>query len=313
MSEIKVKIDNVYKEYNGRNGKTIALNGMNLDIEENEFICIVGPSGCGKSTILNIIAGLLKPTSGYVLCNGKLVENTGTDRGVVFQQYALFPWLTVKKNIEFGLKLARIEDETKEPMTIEEWKGKELAKVKKKLEKDGLSGEELQKRIDLYFSSKPPRALRKYKKEEIEVITKKYLKMVQLEQFEHSYPKELSGGMKQRVALARAYAVNPEMLLLDEPFGALDAQTRTQLQSELIEMWEKEKKTCLFITHDIEEAIILASRVIIMSARPGRIKEIVEIKLQHPRNQKTKMSEEFLALKSYIWGQVYEEYMADRK
>ena len=137
--------------------------------------------------------------------------------------------------------------------------------------------------------------------------------MVQLGDFIDSYPKELSGGMKQRVALARAYAVNPEILLMDEPFGALDAQTRTQLQSELIKMWEEERKTCMFITHDIEEALILGTRVVVMSARPGRIKEIIDVNLPHPRNQETKMSEEFMRLKNHIWTNVYQEYLADRK
>lgn len=312
--KIKVKIDNVYKEYDGRNGKTIALNGMNLDIYENEFICIVGPSGCGKSTILNIIAGLLKPTSGKVICNGQLVDDTGAERGVVFQQYALFPWLTVRKNIEYGLKLARIPDESKERYSVEEWRKLDEKPLRKRLKKDGLKADEIEQRVSEYFTeNEPPRPTRKYTREEIDKIVERYLKMVQLEQFADSYPKELSGGMKQRVALARAYAVNPEILLLDEPFGALDAQTRTQLQSELIDMWEKEKKTCLFITHDIEEAIILGSRVVIMSARPGRIKEIIDINIPHPRNQKTKISEEFLKLKTYIWERVYEEYLADRK
>ena len=137
--------------------------------------------------------------------------------------------------------------------------------------------------------------------------------MVDLEQFASSYPKELSGGMKQRVAIARAYAVNPGVLLMDEPFGALDAQTRTQLQSELLNTWEKEKKTCFFITHDVDEAIILAQKVIIMSARPGRIKEIVDINIPYPRTQETKMTDEFLQLKNYIWGQVYKEYLEVRK
>ena len=256
---IKLKIDNVKKIYNSRNGEMIALNGVNLDIAENEFICVVGPSGCGKSTLLNIIAGLLEPTSGAVYCDGKKVEGTGTERGVVFQQYALFPWMTVKKNVMFGLKLQGI-------------KGKEAE------EKD-----------------------------------MKYIKMVQLEDFLDHYPKELSGGMKQRVAIARAYAVNPSVLLMDEPFGALDAQTRTQLQSELLETWEKEQKTCFFITHDVDEAIILAQKVIIMSARPGRIKEIVNIDIPYPRTQETKMSPEFLELKNHIWGQVYQEYLEVRK
>lgn len=141
----------------------------------------------------------------------------------------------------------------------------------------------------------------------------KYIKMVQLEDFVNHYPKELSGGMKQRVAIARAYAVNPSILLMDEPFGALDAQTRTQLQTELLKTWEKEQKTCFFITHDVDEAIILAQKVIIMSARPGRIKEIVDIDIPHPRTQETKMTQKFLELKNHIWGQVYQEYLEVRK
>ena len=256
---VKVKIDHVEKIYEGRNGKMIALNGVDLDIMENEFICVVGPSGCGKSTLLNIIAGLLEPTSGAVYVNGKKVEGTGTERGVVFQQYALFPWLTVLKNVMFGLKLKGMSDE------------------------------------------------------EAKEIAMKYIKMVELEDFVNSYPKELSGGMKQRVAIARAYAVQPEVLLMDEPFGALDAQTRTQLQSELVRTWQEEKKTCFFITHDVEEAIILATKVIVMSARPGRIKTIIDINLPYPRTQELKMQPEFLDLKAKIWGEVYQEYLEVRQ
>ena len=257
--DIKVKIDNVVKEFQTRNGNVVALNGVNLDIYENEFITVVGPSGCGKSTLLNIIAGLTKTTSGKVYSDGKEVVGTGQDRGVVFQQYALFPWLTVKQNVLFGLEI----------------QGKS--------------------------------------KEEANEIADKYIRMVDLQDFVNHYPKELSGGMKQRVAIARAYAVSPSILLMDEPFGALDAQTRTQLQEELIKTWETEKKTCFFITHDVDEAIILGSRVVIMSARPGRIKEIVDVNIPHPRNQATKMSEEFLEIKNYIWSQVYQEYLEVRK
>ena len=256
----KVQIKAVEKVYEGRNGKTIALNGVDLDIYDNEFICVVGPSGCGKSTLLNIIAGLHEPTSGEVLVDGVKVEGTGVDRGVVFQQYALFPWLTVKKNVEFGLKLKK--DLT--PQQREE-------------------------------------------------IAMKYIKMVGLEKFVNAYPKELSGGMKQRVAIARAYAVNPSLLLMDEPFGALDAQTRTQLQTELLKTWEEEKKTCFFITHDVEEAILLASRVVVMSARPGRIKEVIDIDIPYPRTQETKMLPRFTELKNYIWNMVYKEYLEVQK
>jgi NitT/TauT family transport system ATP-binding protein len=256
---VRVRCDNVKKIFNTRNGEMVALNGVTLDIHDNEFVCVVGPSGCGKSTLLNIIAGLLEPTSGTVLCDDKEVTGTGTERGVVFQQYALFPWLTVKKNVMFALEMRGIKGKAAEDEAM------------------------------------------------------KYLEMVQLEKFANHYPKELSGGMKQRVAIARAYAAEPEVLLMDEPFGALDAQTRTQLQSELLETWQTQKKTCFFITHDVEEAIILAQTVIIMSARPGRIRDIVKIDIPYPRTQETKMTPEFMALKNEIWAQVYQEYMAVRK
>lgn len=252
---VKLKVQGVRKEYETRNGKVTALSEVNLDIAENEFICVVGPSGCGKSTLLNIIAGLLQPSAGEVCLDGKKIEGTGTERGVVFQQYALFPWLTVLQNVMFGLKLQKIP-----------------------------------------------------KKEALE-IAMKYIRQVGLEEFVNAYPKELSGGMRQRVAIARAYAANPEVLLLDEPFGALDAQTRIQLQSELLKTWEKEKKTCFFITHDVDEAIILAQRVIVMSARPGRIKKIVNIDIPYPRGQDVKTSPKFIELKKEIWDQVYQEYL----
>ena len=256
---VKVHVENVVKKFNGRGGEMVALNGVTLDIHDNEFICVVGPSGCGKSTLLNIIAGLLEPTSGEVYCDGKLVEGTGTDRGVVFQQYALFPWLTVKKNVKFALEMRGI-------------KGKEA-----------------------------------------DELAMKYLDKVDLVKFADHYPKELSGGMKQRVAIARAYAADPQVLLMDEPFGALDAQTRTQLQTELLQTWERDQKTCFFITHDVDEAIILAQKVIVMSARPGRVKAIIDIDIPYPRDQETKMSQRFLELKNEIWGLVYQEYLEVRK
>jgi len=256
---IKVEINNVKKVFDSRQGEVVALNGIDLNIYENEFITVVGPSGCGKSTLLNILSGLDKPSSGKVFCDNKEITGTGTERGVVFQEYALFPWLTVKGNVKFGLKLQGI-------------KGKEA-----------------------------------------EEIAEKYIRLVDLEDFTNHYPKELSGGMKQRVAIARAYAANPSVLLMDEPFGALDAQTRTQLQEELLHTWDTEKKTCFFITHDVEEAILLGQRVLIMSARPGRIKELVDINIPYPRDQKTKMTEEFLEVKNYIWNLVYQEYLEVKK
>ena len=191
--------------------------------------------------------------------DGKKIEGTGVERGVVFQGYALFPWRTVLKNVMFGLEMKRMP------------------------------------------------------KDQAEKIAKKYIKAVGLEGFEHAYPKELSGGMRQRVAIARAYAADPEVLLLDEPFGALDAQTRVQLQSELLNTWEHEKKTCFFITHDVEEAVLLATRVVVMSARPGRVKEIIPINLPYPRNQATKLLPEFNDYKNAIWAQVYKEYVEIKK
>lgn len=251
----KIEIRGLSKVYNGRNGDTTALQNTNLSIMKNEFVCVVGPSGCGKTTLLNIIGGLEEATSGSVKVDGVEVKGPGKERGVVFQQYALFPWKTVLKNIEFGLKLR------------------------------GLSKQERQEKAEYY------------------------LELVGLKDFAHAYPKELSGGMKQRVAIARAYAVEPEILLMDEPFGALDAQTRAQLQEELLKTWQKEKKTCFFITHDVEEAVILAQRVIIMSARPGRIKEIIDVDIPYPRDQSTKLDERFIRVKNEIWSKVYREYL----
>ncbi|MCI5971507.1 MAG: ABC transporter ATP-binding protein, partial [Anaerococcus sp.] len=215
--------------------------------------------GCGKSTLLNNIAGLDNPTSGNIYLDGKPIEGTGVERGVVFQQYALFPWRTVLRNVTFGLEMQNVP------------------------------------------------------KQEAEDRAMKYIKSVGLEGFEHAYPKELSGGMKQRVAIARAYAVNPEILLMDEPFGALDAQTRVQLQQELLDTWQREKKTCFFITHDVDEAVILAQRVVIMSARPGRIKKVVDIDIPYPRTQDIKTSPRFVELKNMIWDEVYQEFLEIKK
>lgn len=259
MIPSKVSLQGVKKIYQGASGDVVALNGVDLEIRNNEFVCVVGPSGCGKSTLLNILAGLDKQTEGQVLVDGKPVNGPSGERGVVFQQYALFPWLTVRQNIAFGLH-------------------------NKKL---------------------PQR--------EIDDLVERYVHMVALEDFLDSYPKELSGGMKQRVALARAYAMHPSLLLMDEPFGALDAQTRAQLQADLLDIWEKENKTCFFITHDVEEAVLLAQRVVIMSARPGRINKIVDVDIPYPRTQQTRLSPRFTELKNDIWATVYNEYLEDRK
>ncbi|MFI3168097.1 MAG: ABC transporter ATP-binding protein [Bacillota bacterium] len=266
MSDRLIHIENVNKIYPVPNGKdVVALNNVSLDIDRNEFICVVGPSGCGKTTLMNIIGGLETFDSGVVQMDGHDIIGPGPDRGVIFQQYALFPWMTVRKNIEYGMKFLKHEDGT------------------------------------LYTSA------------EKTALADKYIKMVNLNGFENSFPKELSGGMKQRVAIARGYAVAPQVLLMDEPFGALDAQTRSQLQEDLLVTWQNERKTCFFITHDVEEAVLLSTRVVIMSARPGEVKEIVPIDLPYPRNQATKLDPEFIKLKNYIWDTVYKMYLEIRK
>ena len=257
--DYEIEISGVTQEFEKKDGKFLALDTVNLNVEQNEFICVVGPSGCGKTTLLNIIAGLCKPTTGTVKVRGELVPGPGKGKGVVFQQYALYPWLTVEKNVEFGMRMKGV-----------------------------------------------PKAERAE-------IAKKYIDLVGLSKFAKAYPKELSGGMKQRVAIARAYATAPEVLLMDEPFGALDAQTRAQLQENLLKTWEQERKTCFFITHDVEEAVLLATKIIIMSAGPGHITEIVPVTLPYPRTQQTKLTSEFNELKNQIWNKVYREYLEHTK
>ena len=257
--DYEIEISGVTQEFEKKDGKFLALDTVNLNVEQNEFICVVGPSGCGKTTLLNIIAGLCKPPTGTVKVRGELVTGPGKGKGVVFQQYALYPWLTVEKNVEFGMRMKGV-----------------------------------------------PKAERAE-------IAKKYIDLVGLSKFAKAYPKELSGGMKQRVAIARAYATAPEVLLMDEPFGALDAQTRAQLQENLLKTWEQERKTCFFITHDVEEAVLLATKIIIMSAGPGHITEIVPVTLPYPRTQQTKLTSEFNELKNQIWNKVYREYLEHTK
>ncbi len=257
--DYEIEISGVTQEFEKKDGKFLALDTVNLNVEQNEFICVVGPSVCGKTTLLNIIAGLCKPTTGTVKVRGELVTGPGKGKGVVFQQYALYPWLTVEKNVEFGMRMKGV-----------------------------------------------PKAERAE-------IAKKYIDLVGLSKFAKAYPKELSGGMKQRVAIARAYATAPEVLLMDEPFGALDAQTRAQLQENLLKTWEQERKTCFFITHDVEEAVLLATKIIIMSAGPGHITEIVPVTLPYPRTQQTKLTSEFNELKNQIWNKVYREYLEHTK
>lgn len=230
-----------------------ALNGVNLDIADGEFVTVVGPSGCGKSTMLNAAAGLLDPTGGRVMVDDRQVDGPSTRTGVIFQQYALFPWLTVRKNVEFGLELKKV----------------------------------------------PAKQRR--------VIVDHYLELVGLTRFADALPKELSGGMKQRCAIARAYAVNPEILLMDEPFGALDALTRVHMQEQLLDTWTKERRTVMFVTHDVDESVFLASRVIVMAARPGRIHQEIKIELPYPRTEEMRLSDAFARLRAQVWEAVYHQ------
>jgi len=229
---------------------TLALQPITLDVADNDFITILGPSGCGKSTLLRIVAGLDRASTGRVLLDGAEVSGPGADRGMVFQSYTLFPWLTVEDNIAFGLRERGIA-ETERRKVAQEW-----------CQRVGLTG------------------------------------------FEHHYPKQLSGGMQQRTAIARVLANDPKIMLLDEPFGALDNQTRSLMQETLLEIWERNTKTVLFVTHDIEESIFLASRVVVMSARPGRIKLDLKIDLPYPRHYTIKTSPEFSALKAQLTEEI---------
>lgn len=291
MSETVIKIDHIRKVYPVENGNdVIALNDVNLEIRKNEFICVVGPSGCGKTTLLNIIAGLEKPTSGEATIYGRKILGPGPDRGVIFQQYALFPWLNVKKNIMYGTKFI------KHPVPVMK-KNRETGENEPVYETNE-AGEKVPVMKNVHYT-----------RIEREAITQKYINMVRLNGFEKHYPKQLSGGMKQRVAIARGYALSSDVLLLDEPFGALDAQTRSQLQEDLLNTWEAERKTCFFITHDVDEAVLLATRVVIMSARPGQVKEIIPIDLPYPRTQATKLDTKFQEYRNHIWDVVYKMYV----
>ena len=247
---MKVLIDHISKVYIDRHGEvTEALRDIHFDMGDNEFVVVVGPSGCGKSTLLNIIAGLLSSTSGQIIFEGARTDSRPLT-AVVFQDFALFPWRTVLKNIVYGL------------------------------EEQGLQ-----------------------KVEQLE-IAKKYITMVGLQGFENKYPHQLSGGMKQRVSIARALANDPLLLLMDEPFSALDAQTRTLMQYELSRIWEETQKSFLYITHHIQEAVFLGDRVVVLSKRPGRILDIVQIGLPRPRGEHLIIDKKYLEYVDVIWGYI---------
>ncbi len=259
----KIVADHISVEYEKDTKSLLAVDDVSMTIQDGEFVVIVGPSGCGKTTFMNTIAGLVRPIKGRVLMDGQEITGPSAERGVVFQQFALFPWKTVYENIEFGLKYRGIG------------------------------------------------------KEQRAEIVRKYIQMVKLEGFENSYPHELSGGMKQRVAIARVYANRPQVLLMDEPFGALDAQTRTIMQEDLSEMFVSEKRTVLFITHSVEEAIYLGDRVVIMTARPGKIKKNIHITEENlvPNRRQIGFDDviimkEFLELKAEIWSLIKAEILA---
>ena len=253
----QLSIQGVSRTFTSAKGvATQALLPVDFEVRENDFVTILGPSGCGKSTMLRIVAGLDSPTSGRVLLDGRPVEGPGADRGMVFQSYTLFPWLTIEQNIRFGLR------------------------------ERGMP-EAQQKERAAYFIAK-----------------------VGLRGFEQHFPKQLSGGMQQRTAIARALANDPKILLMDEPFGALDNQTRVLMQELLLGIWESERKTVLFVTHDIDEAIFMANRVAVFSARPGRIKTELAVQLAHPRHYTIKTSPEFMDLKARLTEEIRAESMA---
>ncbi|MCJ7516405.1 MAG: ABC transporter ATP-binding protein [Methanomassiliicoccales archaeon] len=254
-NEIVLSIKDLHKSFRKDDGGLVAIEDFNLDIMDGEFVCVLGPSGCGKTTLLRIIAGLEEPTSGKILLKNKEITGPGSDRGMVFQVFGLFPWRSVRKNIEFGLEI------------------------------------------------------RKIPKEERKAISDRYIDLVGLKGFETSHPNELSGGMKQRVGIARALANDPAILLMDEPFGALDAQTRNLMQKELLRIWSEMKKTVVFITHSVDEAVFVADRVVVMSARPGKIKSIFDVEWERPRDRS---GVEFASLRKKILAELEIETVFNR-
>ncbi|GHV11736.1 ABC transporter ATP-binding protein [Clostridia bacterium] len=246
MGNSKIYSRGVTKTYFSKKREVSAVDNVDMDILENEFVCIVGPSGCGKSTLLRMIGGLDDISSGSIILDDRILTGPGADRGMVFQSYSLFPWMTVEKNIGFGLKLKKTPKETADK------------------------------------------------------IVTKYLELIGLEDYRKLLPKELSGGMKQRVAIARALANSPEVLLMDEPFGALDPQTKANMQLLMRQIWQKERTTVVFVTHDIEEAVFLSTRVLVMSQSPGKIIADVPVYLPYDRNLDLKDTPDFISLRKQI-------------
>ncbi|MGV3494807.1 MAG: ABC transporter ATP-binding protein [Ramlibacter sp.] len=258
---VRIRFENVSVDFPTSHGPMRVLDDVSFEIRNGEFVSIIGPSGCGKTTMMNIVGGFVEPTAGRVLLDGKPVKAPGPDRGVIFQEYGVFPWLTVRQNIEFGLKLG---------------------------------------------ASKVNAAQR-------EEIVARYMKLMGLADFANHFPKHLSGGMRQRLAIARAYAVRPEFLLMDEPFGALDAQTRSAMQDLLLQVLESEGKTVMLITHSVEEAIYLSSRIVVVTARPARIRTIIDVPFGYPRAEDVHEDPRFGELRAHIRDLVMQEYAAQAK
>ncbi len=252
--ESKIVLSDVSKVYqSGKGGTVTAVEYVNLQVSAEDFACIIGTSGCGKSTLLYLIAGLSFPSSGSITVEGQPVTGPGAKTGMVFQADAVFPWLTVRRNVQFGPEMRGLPDE------------------------------------------------------ECRQIAQRYIDMVGLAGSEELLPRQLSGGMRKRVDVARAFANDPDILLMDEPFGALDAMTKERLQIELLRMWEKERKTILFVTHDLEEALVLSKRIVVMSRSPNTIQTIIDVPFDHPRDMLLKTTPEFQELRRQLWALLHHQ------
>ncbi|CAL80453.1 Putative ABC transporter, ATP-binding protein [Bradyrhizobium sp. ORS 278] len=254
----RARFDHVSLGFDTKGGRLTVIDDISYDIDEGEFVAVIGPSGCGKTTMMNMLAGFQAPTSGRILFDDRPVTGPSPERGVIFQDYGVFPWLTVRDNIAFGLRLK---------------------------------------------ANRVPAAER-------DEICAHYLALMGLSEFANAYPKHLSGGMRQRLAIARAYAVKPRFLLMDEPFGALDAQTRIHMQSLLLRVLAAERKSVMLITHSVEEAVFLASRIVVVTARPARVKDIVEVPFAYPRTEQLRERREFAELRARVGRLVMDEYTA---
>lgn len=252
----RVEVRNLAVRFKVGDQAISALEGLSFAVDNGEFVCLLGTSGCGKSTVLNVIAGFIPPDEGEVLLNGEPIKTPGPDRGMVFQQHALFPWKTVRQNVEFGLKIS------------------------------GVSGDDRARRA------------------------RHLIEVIGLAGFEDRYPAELSGGMEQRVGLARVLALDPQVLLMDEPFGSLDAQARMMMQELLLEVWDQSHRTVIFVTHDVEEAVLLADRILVLTARPARVKAEIPLSLTRPRTYNLVTTPEFVALKEKALSLIREETKA---